>query len=225
MTTDWLAGFLQANDPLFPTGAYAHSFGLEEIVRLGVVRDEVTLLVYLQKQVIPNLQSLELPFVRYAYEAAVKGKVEVLCGLNEELSAVKICREAREASANLGFRRLQAAAKISEHATLKEFLERTPAPHHILAYGAQMAANGVPLEAALSGYFYQALASSCSAALKLIRIGQDGVQRVLREGLREADSTVKLSLEVPRNKAGWFNPLLEIAAMRHERANERLFIS
>ncbi len=225
MTTDWLASFLQANDPLFPTGAYAHSFGLEEMVRLGVVRDEATLLVYLQKQVVPNLQNLELPFVRYAYEAAAEGAVELLCELNAEMSAVKICREAREASANLGFRRLEAAVKISEHATLKEFLERIPAPHHILAYGAQMATNVVPLEGALSGYFYQALAGSCSAALKLIRIGQDGVQRVLHAGLREADSVVKLSLEVSRGKAGWFNPLLEIAAMRHERANERLFIS
>lgn len=225
MTTDWLADFLQANDPLFPTGAYAHSFGLEEMVRLGMVKDEATLLTYLQKQVIPNLQNLELPFVRYAYEATVKSNVELLCELNAEMNAVKICREAREASGNLGFRRLQAAAKNSGHAELKEFMERTPSPHHILTYGAQMAANGVPLEAALSGYFYQTLAGSCSAALKLIRIGQDGVQRVLREGLRETDSVVKLSLEVSRDKAGWFNPLLEIAAMRHERANERLFIS
>ena len=225
MTTDWLAGFLQANDPLFPTGAYAHSFGLEEMVRLGMVKDEATLLTYLQKQMIPSLQNLELPFVRYAYEATAKCDVELLCGLNEEMSAVKISREAREASANLGFRRLQAAGKISEHAVLRDFSERAPVPHHLIAYGVQMAANGVPLEAALSGYFYQTLAGSCSAALKLIRIGQDGVQRVLREGLRETDSVVKLSLEVPRDKAGWINPLLEIAAMRHERANERLFIS
>ena len=26
----WLAGLLQVSDPLFPTGAYAHSMGLEQ---------------------------------------------------------------------------------------------------------------------------------------------------------------------------------------------------
>jgi urease accessory protein UreF len=37
--------------------------------------------------------------------------------------------------------------------------------------------------------------------------------------------TVQASLEVEREEAGWFDPLLEIAAMRHEFADERLFIS
>ena len=36
----WLPFLLQTADALFPTGAYAHSLGFEEIVRLDVVRDE-----------------------------------------------------------------------------------------------------------------------------------------------------------------------------------------
>ncbi|MCX6976536.1 MAG: hypothetical protein NTX04_01075 [Verrucomicrobia bacterium] len=74
-------------------------------------------------------------------------------------------------------------------------------------------------------YFYQAVASICAASLKLIRIGQDGVQRVLQVALKETQQVVGGSLLVERASAGWFNPLLEIAAMRHERAEERLFIS
>lgn len=225
ITTDWLASFLQANDPLFPTGAYAHSFGLEEIVRLGLVRDEATLLTFVQWQLIPLLQNLELPFVRYTHEAAGKGDLDLLLTLNAELDALKLSREARESSTGLGTRRLQTALKLSSHSLLQNFARREAAPHHLIAYGLQMHADGVPLRATLSGYFYQALAGCCSASLKLIRIGQDGIQRVLRAGLRESEAAIAHSLTVPRDQAGCFNPLLEIAAMRHEQANERLFIS
>jgi len=41
----------------------------------------------------------------------------------------------------------------------------------------------------------------------------------------EAKEAVAASLGVAREDAGCFNPLLEIASMRHERAFERLFIS
>jgi urease accessory protein len=222
---DWLPGLLQASDPLFPTGAYAHSFGLEEIVRLGVVSDEAGLAEFLRRQAIPLLQHLELPYVRYAYEAAKEGDLETLGGLGREIGAWKICREAREASLQLGSRRLQTLRKMREDRLLEDFAMCSAPQHQIVVYGLQMAVMEVPLPAALTAYFYQALAGFCSAALKLIRIGQEGVQRVLRDGLEECRPAVQASLEIGRDEAGWFNPLLEIATMRHERAGERLFIS
>ena len=39
MIADPLLWLLQANDSAYPSGAYAHSFGLEEIVESGVVRN------------------------------------------------------------------------------------------------------------------------------------------------------------------------------------------
>jgi urease accessory protein len=86
-------------------------------------------------------------------------------------------------------------------------------------------AEGFPLSAALSTYVYQSVAGLCSAALKLIRIGQDGCQRVLRHAVMQTGRVVESSLGIEREDAGWFDPLLEIASMRHEYANERLFIS
>jgi urease accessory protein len=61
--------------------------------------------------------------------------------------------------------------------------------------------------------------------LKLIRIGQEGCQRVLRATCAASDESITASSAVVREQAGWFNPLLEIASLRHERAEERLFIS
>jgi urease accessory protein len=99
------------------------------------------------------------------------------------------------------------------------------AGHHLVVCGLQASAESMPLTAALTAYYYQSLAAICAAAMKLIRIGQEGCQRVLRAACTEAKVVVAASLNVGREDAGCFNPLLEIASMRHERADERLFIS
>jgi urease accessory protein len=222
----WLPFLLQTSDALFPTGAYAHSLGFEEIVRLGLVRDEASLLAFLREQVLPALRQHELPYLRLACEAE---GLEELCTLDGEISAWKLAREAREASAQLGGRRLKALRTIADTPLLAEFAraiaEGRASGHHLVVCGLQARLERLPSEAALATYAYQALAAICAAALKLIRIGQDGCQRALRTAALEIAPTVAASLAVARADAGWFNPLLEIAAMRHERAEERLFIS
>jgi urease accessory protein len=222
----WLPFLLQTSDALFPTGAYAHSLGFEEMVRLGVVRDEATLLAFLRGQIVPALREQELPYLRFASEAVTLAE---LCAVDREIDAWKLAGETRAASAQLGGRRLKALRAIHDAPVLAELeaaIGRGEAGgHHLVVCAVQARVEGVPLEAALATYFYQSLAAICAAALKLIRIGQDGVQRVLRAACREADAAIRASLAVPRGYAGWFNPMLEIASLRHARAEERLFIS
>lgn len=225
-TLSWLPFLLQTADSLFPTGAYAHSLGFEESVRLGIVRDEATLLTFLLQQIVPAQRHQELPYLRFAFEAET---LDELCALDGEISAWKLAREAREASAQLGVRRLKALRGISPAPLLVDFeraiADRRASGHHLIVCALQARVENVPLTAALALAFYQSLAAVCAAAMKLIRIGQDGCQRALRTAAMEADATIRDSLTVARRDAGWFNPLLEIAAMRHERADERLFIS
>jgi urease accessory protein len=222
----WLPFLLQTADALFPTGAYAHSLGFEESVRLGLVRDEESLRRFLLGQIVPAQQQQELPYLRFALTAE---GLDERCAIDREISAWKLARETREASAQLGGRRLKALRTIADAAIFSEFddaiRDGRASGHHLVVCGLQARAEGVPLTAALTAYFYQSLAAICAAALKLIRIGQDGCQRVLRAVCADAGEVVQRSLAVAREDAGWFNPLLEIAAMRHERADERLFIS
>ena len=221
-----LAWLLQTADALFPTGAYAHSLGFEESVRLGVVRDEASLGRFLREQISPAQRQHELPYLRFAFAAE---SLDELRALDAEISAWKLARESREASAQLGVRRLKALRTISDAAVLAEFdtaiRDGRATGHHLVVCGLQARSAGVPLVAALTTYFYQSLAAICAAALKLIRIGQDACQRVLRAACADAESVIHGSLAIARAAVGWFNPLLEIAAMRHERAEERLFIS
>ena len=77
----------------------------------------------------------------------------------------------------------------------------------------------------MTAYVYQTTAGFCTAALKLIRIGQDGVQRVLAAALGDLNPLLRVALELPIDEIGWFDPVIDLASMRHEIANERLFIS
>ncbi len=223
---DWLPWLLQTSDALFPTGAYAHSLGFEESVRLGLVRDEASLAAFLREQIVPAQEHQELPYLRFAHAAE---SIEQLCAIDREISAWKLAREAREASTQLGGRRLKAVRNISSAPLLEQFEsaihQGLASGHHLVVCGLQAHVEDVPLHAALTTYFYQSLAAICAAAMKLIRIGQDGCQRVLRATCAAVPTIIERSLLIPHEQAGAFNPLLEIASMRHERADERLFIS
>jgi urease accessory protein len=222
----WLPFLLQTADALFPTGAYAHSLGFEECVRLGIVRDEPSLRDFLVKQIVPAQRQQELPYLRFAFEAE---DLDVVCAIDREIDAWKLARETRDASIQLGLRRLKALRNITDAPHLAEFEQAIVAQrargHHLVVCAVQARVESIPLLAAITAYFYQSLAAICAAALKLIRIGQEGCQRALRTAAAQAEATIRQSLRVARNEAGWFNPLLEIASMRHERAEERLFIS
>jgi urease accessory protein len=225
----WLPLLLQTSDALFPTGAYAHSLGFEESVRLGLVRDADSLITFLLEQIIPAQREHELPFLRFASEAGVAGDVSELRRIDLELSAWKLAPELREASAQLGNRRLKALRTICDFPLLHAFERLISAGacrgHHLTICGLQAAVSETPLYAAMATYLYQSLAAICSAAMKLIRIGQDGCQRALRQAASLTEETITAALQVRRETAGWFNPVLEIASLRHARADERLFIS
>ena len=225
--TAWLPRLLQVADTAFPTGAYAHSGGFEEMVRMGLAGSTEDLERFLDVHVIPALTHIDLPLVREARAALLSGDLEELLELDHLAGILRSPRELREGSLQLGRRRLAALHRLGDEPFLEEFHEATRrnplVGHHCVVWGA--ASARAPLAAALAGYFYQAVSSFCFAAPKLIRVGQDGVQRVLARRLARTGESLDASMGIAREEIGWFDPLLDIAAMRHEIADERLFIS
>jgi urease accessory protein len=223
----WLPALLQLSDAAFPTGAYAHSYGLEEIVRQGVVRNEETLREFLRERVLPALTHVDLPLVREARSAAIAGESQDLAAIDRLAGALKIPRELREASLQTGRRRLAILARLRPTPELEAFekivQEDPSAGHHAVVWG--VSCVSLPLGASLSGYYYHSVSCFCTAAPKLIRLGQQGTQRVLTCCLNSAERCVRDALEIRRHQIGWFDPLLDIASMHHEIADERLFIS
>ncbi len=230
----WLAGMLQMGDTFYPTGAYAHSFGLEGMIELGAVRDRETLREFLMRSALPALRQVELPVVIHAWAALGSGEdgggdwkeVGELCVL---ASALKSAKEARFAAENIGRQRAELAAKLRGHPLAVEFVRRATAegwPHSpAIAAALEARVLGAPLEAALASVYYANIAGLLAAAMKLLRLGQNGSQTLLTEMMGRAPEIVAAAKAVTIEEIGWFNPWLDIAAARHERAAARLFIS
>jgi urease accessory protein UreF len=83
------------------------------------------------------------------------------------------------------------------------------AGHHSIVWG--VSCVSVPLRESLEAYYYHSVSCICTAAPKLIRIGQEGTQRVLGACLAESGCRTAQALTIPRDAIGWFDPLLDIA--------------
>ena len=140
----WLPMLLQTSDALFPTGAYAHSLGFEELVRLARIRDEVGLRGFVEMHLLPALAVQELPYLRSAHNAA--DSLDALCEIDREISAWKLARETREASITIGRRRLAALRAVNDLPRYVDFaaaVARGEAHgHHLTVCAMQAAGEG-----------------------------------------------------------------------------------
>lgn len=126
MLPDWLPWLLQVNDSQFPSGAYAHSLGLEGMTQLESVRTAADLKAFLRRQIAPSLLAFELPYVRRAHAAAASENVEALRALDDELEAWKLAAELRAASRQIGSRRLALVRKLCPGPVLRITLPLEP---------------------------------------------------------------------------------------------------
>lgn len=214
----WL---LQANDTAYPSGSYAHSFGLEELVECGVVKTAADLEALLEKQVLPTLLTFEIPHFVRAHAAAVTGDTITLLALDTELDAWRIPFELRDASRRIGSQRLDLLHQLDPSPLISEIRTASPRCHHLVVTALELSA--LPVEQAARAFAFQAIVSLTAASMKLMRIGQTAVQKISRNTLAKLGENIDASLSQPAD--GWFNPLIEIASLRHARAHSRLFIS
>lgn len=225
----WLCGLLQAGDSFYPTGSYAHSFGLEGLIQAGVVRDRATLREFILRSTLPTLAHLELPIVAQACSALDQRNWERVGELCLLASAAKTAQEARLASENIGRQRAELCATLHPNSLASEYLTLAKGVGWPFAATVSVALEartlGAPAVAALSGHTYATLAGLLAAAMKLLRLGQNGAQSLLTESLSHAPTLIATAQTVPFDEIGWFNPWLDIAAARHESAGARMFIS
>lgn len=225
----WVCGLLQAGDSFYPTGGYAHSFGLEGLVQAGVIRDPATLREFLFRAVLPALRQTELPLAAHAWAALAAddwARVGELCRL---AAALKAPRELRAAAEAIGRQRIELAARLHGPGLAAEFLRRAgleswPCSSAVAA-AVEGRTLGAPRAAVLAALYYGTVAALVSAAMKLLRLGQNAAQALLTEALAEAPRLIAAAERVKVEEIGWFNPWLDIAAARHESADARMFIS
>ena len=212
---------LQTTDSLFPTGAFSHSGGLEGLCADGLLSTAEDAERAIQEILTRSFARVDLPACGLAHRAA--DQVDRLLEIDAWVDSLKAPRESREAGRSLGRRRLKVVSAPEEYRRAVEE-GRSPGQQSVVT-GVHAALEGIPREEALLAFAYGTAAGLVASAMKLLPLGQTRAQALLTkigermpEWGRSADA---MALE----DLGAFTPLLDIAAMRHETARTRLFIS
>jgi len=183
-----------------------------------VKNESVSLESVLRMRLEQQLARFELVFLARAYE-------DDPAELDRRLHAMLLARESREASTQVGRQLLRNACDLFSLPSLDAASGRLPYQHHAVVFGVVGCALGLPLSTAATAYAFQAVRGQISAAQRLTRLGQTEAQRLLHRLKPEIEGAASIADSVPLEEAAAFVPVLDVAAMAHERSAVRLFVS
>ena len=218
--TDWL--IWQLADSAFPTGGFAHSFGLEAAWQQGEV----------------NGGSLSR-FVRDAVAQAGQGGVPFLLAAHDDPGALQAIDERcdvflRNQVANRASR-VQGRAWIGTierafprpdvRALCDAVRARPMARHYAPLFGATLKALDVDRQEAARLFLFGVCRGTLSAAVRLGIVGTTDAQRLLAERAHDLDRTLASSVTLSLDEAAQTSPLADIWQASHDRLYSRLFQS
>jgi urease accessory protein len=230
-----LLGVLQLSDSAFPSGRYTLSHGLEPLAqsgRLTTPSRPSTLLTLLSDCIHFGAGPSDGVAVACAHRAAGgdgPADLELVMRADERLSAVKLAREAREASRRTGRALLGTATAAFGGAQTLDYAElvaagRTPG-NHAIVLGLVSAWLGVARLEAVAGDLYAFAAGWIAAAVRLGLTDHRTAQGLL---YRVRSVTVEAALQAVNRDVIHISscmPVLDVMSMRHEQAELRLFAS
>jgi urease accessory protein len=229
LTDQALLRLLQLTDTAFPTGAFAHSFGLETYVARGAVDTAATLEAFIANTLLHAVAPNDGVACRVTAQAGTDWE-SVVQRLDRRLTAMKTVTEFREASQMLGTRFLRTATQLFVLPRATRYLAAIEAKHlhgHMsLAYGLSCADLGLPLLPALAAWFRQHCASLVSVGVRLIPLGQTAGQMLLARLGMTIVTALERTLGQDIDDMTSFAPGQELAGIIHRDVlTTRLYIS
>jgi urease accessory protein len=229
LTDHSLLTILQLTDSAFPTGAFAHSLGLETYVARGSVCTAATLQEFITNTLLHAVAPSD-GVACVAMSRAGADWEDLLQRLDRRLSAMKVVTESREASRALGTRLLRTATHLFSLPRATSYLAQIDTKrlygHSSLAYGLICRDLEWPLQPALAAWFRHYCASLVSVGVRLIPLGQtEGQVLLARLGTSILDA-VDLALGRGVDEVASFAPGQELAGIMHrDMLTTRLYIS
>ena len=205
--TQWLS-------PAFPVGAFAFSHGLEQAARNCWVESASDLLSWLQDIMHHGSGFSDAIWIRLANDADTEADVLTLNAQCRAFApSIERLREAE--------RQGQAFARV----TSDVWQVKLPALQLPIALGAAARQEDLPIEAVITLYLQSFLGNLVSAAQRIMPLGQTDAQAVLaklnRDCIDIAAKTKAANLQDISSSAF----LSDIASMRHEKLQPRIFQS
>src|SRR5713226_4172736 len=171
-----LLSLLHFADSAFPTGGYAHAFGLETYCQQGHVRGREELERFLMAQLEGAVGPCDATAAVGTLRAAKRDDLDACREIDAMLEAMKPVKEFREGSRQMGRQTLRVAAALIGDPRLAAYFDEVNAHHapghHAVAFGMAAGALGWEAEAAVTAFLYSTTALLVGAALRLLPMGQ-----------------------------------------------------
>jgi urease accessory protein len=217
--SDWLAW--QVVDSAFPTGAFAHSWGLEAAWQQGEINSGADLQTFLHSSV-QQAGYASLPLVNAAYRSPHR-----LEALDELADAFLINAVANRASRVQGRTLVATAARVWPSSLLADLSTRARATcaHVAPLSGATLLAIGLPLSTVQKVVLYATARGVLSAAVRLGIAGSYEAQRLQYECGPWLDRLSDRCAELGEEDLAQTAPILDLWQAGHDRLYSRLFQS
>ncbi|WP_421748319.1 urease accessory protein UreF [Cognatishimia sp.] len=205
--TQWLS-------PAFPLGSFAYSHGVEQAIRSGWIAEPSDLQDWLEDILRHGSAHSDATWIRLAHDAETTAEIEQLNAQCRAYAAsIERLRE--------GERQGQAFARVvSEVWSLS-----LPTLQFPVALGRAARLSGLPIDMVVTLYLQAFLGNLVSAAQRLMPLGQTDAQAILSrlnmDCIKVSAQTAQQGLDDISSSAF----LSDIAAMRHETLQPRIFQS
>jgi len=224
-----LLALLQLCDSNFPSGAFSHSFGLETYIQEEQVNDKATFALWLHVYLDKQLVYTDGLACRLVYEALQQQCIEKVWETDRMITVQNVPRESREGSRRMGERMIQLGRDVFSVPLLAEYKtrirEKSSFGHPAVAFAIIAHHLSICIEQTVLAFLYTSIASLVQNGVRAIPLGQTDGQRLIADFqppiLQARDRILKLD----RQDLGAVSPGLEIAQMRHEKLDYRLFMS
>jgi len=210
----------QFADSALPIGGAAHSFGMESLVDASLLNEDG-----IESFFVHYLEEAGVLEAAYCAASAQITSLDQWLALNVELGARKLARESRDASASMGRRFLELAARVSELPLLVSACELGTQVHLAPCFGLVAGAMGIEPELASAAYLQQSMTTLISCCQRLLPLGQTRAHQILWNLKPAIVCAGRRAAQAPPHRLGCFTPLLDLASARHATLETRLFIS
>jgi urease accessory protein len=160
---------------------------------------------------------------------AISTRLKQIVELDNRLTAMKLPRESRQGSIQIGKQFLRNAGRLFTHEAINAYADCIQsgecAGHYSVAYGLTTAVVGISLRMSLEGYLHAFVVGQVSAAIRLIPLGAMEGQMTIQAMRSDLIEIAAFALTARMEDLGGFTPGLDIRSMQHERLYSRLFIS
>ncbi len=226
MTPEHLLAALHLGDSGFPSGAFAFSWGLEGLAADGLVSNEAELAAVVEEVLVNRWRTFDRIVLRRVYILGdTKQQIEQLVALDLEVETATWAAPLRAGSRRAG------RALLNVHETLgsadarlyrARVIRDGRLGHLAVAQGIAWRGGGLPVGAAETIGAWTTISSIAGAAIRLGLVGHLSAQTVIRRA-RAIAADILSATPDPDAPLSAFTPLLDVALMRHQQREFRLF--